>query len=84
MKTDVYDAFAKTADGRQLHFDVLLPSGAPALGAERFARQWLASLGDSATAVEIQHCQFCHTEQLDAHRAAALQANGHLIQPLSR
>lgn len=57
----VFDVYAKTAQGRILHFDVILPVNDPerALAA---AREWLVSIGHEQASVNAENCCFCHSE----------------------
>lgn len=57
----VFDVHAKTARGRIMHFDVILPvnDSAQALAS---ARDWLTSIGHAEAAVTAENCCFCHSE----------------------
>lgn len=57
----VYDTYARSATGRIMHFDVVLPEQdtAKALAA---ARIWLASIGEPDAMVNPENCCYCHSE----------------------
>ena len=54
----VYDVWAKSAAGRTLHFDVILPVRDDALALQS-AKTWLASIGEDNASVTAQTCAFC-------------------------
>jgi len=57
----VFDTFARGANGRILHFDVVLRRNDPALALEA-ARSWLASIGLPDAKVNAENCAYCHSE----------------------
>lgn len=57
----VYYVWAKSAAGRTIHFDVLLPVQDAALALQS-AQAWLTSIGEENASVSAQTCSFCHTE----------------------
>jgi hypothetical protein len=57
----VFDTFAKSATGRILHFDVVLPENDHAKALES-ARAWLASIGQENAVVNAENCCYCHSE----------------------
>ncbi len=61
MQLDVYDTYARTADGTLMHFDVLIPKG-HAQDPRSYAVQWLNGIGISDTRVSLELCRFCHSE----------------------
>lgn len=78
MNVDVYDTYAHTTGGHQLHFDVLLPSG----NAERiteYAHEWLQSIGVSIDSITLDQCRFCHTETANPEVQRQLETNGYFI-----
>lgn len=57
----IFDTFARTATGRIMHFDVVLPENDPAQ-ALWAARDWLLSIGESGAIVNAENCAYCHSE----------------------
>ena len=57
----VFDVYAKTAQGRILHFDVILPVN-DSERALASAREWLVSIGHEQASVNAENCCFCHSE----------------------
>ena len=57
----VFDTYAKSATGRILHFDVVLPEKDHAQ-AVRSARDWLRSIGEPEASVSAENCCYCHSE----------------------
>lgn len=51
----VYDVWAKSAAGRTIHFDVLLPVQDAALALQS-AEAWLTSIGEENASVSAQTC----------------------------
>ena len=61
MQLDVYDTYARTADGTLMHFDVLVPKE-QTQDPHLYATQWLDNLGISDNQVSLELCRFCHSE----------------------
>jgi hypothetical protein len=61
MKIAVFDTYAKTQDGKVLHFDVLMPDSDESL-AVTYAEQWLREIGLDSGDVELTSCRYCHNE----------------------
>lgn len=59
----VFDTYATAANGRILHFDVVIPENDPEQ-AVRCARDWLRRIGHGDASVSPQQCCYCHTEAL--------------------
>jgi hypothetical protein len=57
----VFDTFARSAAGRILHFDVVLPENDHSRALEA-ARAWLAGLGLEGAVVNPENCCYCHSE----------------------
>ncbi len=78
-KIHVFDTFAKTAAGRIMHFDVVLPDNDPAQ-ALRAARDWLASIGESGATVNAENCAYCHSEpDAPPEMLGEIEARGYAI-----
>lgn len=79
MKVDVYDTYATGRNGKTIHFDVLVPSGATAEAAFQYAQKWLAQVGLSEAALTQSRCNFCHTEAATHEVASSIEKVGHYI-----
>lgn len=75
----VYDVWAKSAAGRTLHFDVILPVRDDELALQS-AKTWLTSIGEENASVTAQTCAFCHTEaEASPEMAADIARDGYAI-----
>lgn len=74
----VFDTYAKTAQGRTLHFNVVLDEDdqQKALG---FAKQWLASINLEDAVVSPENCYFYHSLEAPAAIRADIDKNGYAI-----
>ncbi|BBA33204.1 uncharacterized protein sS8_1242 [Methylocaldum marinum] len=57
----VFDTYARSASGKIMHFDVVLPENDPAK-ALQYARDWLRSIGEEDAVVNAENCAYCHSE----------------------
>ncbi|EOD79136.1 hypothetical protein D515_02053 [Grimontia indica] len=60
MAIHVYDTYATSSSGKILHFDVLLREKSDEL-AVKYAKAWLAEIGEADATVKSGNCAFCHT-----------------------
>ncbi|HYE35233.1 DUF2024 family protein [Methylocaldum sp.] len=65
----VFDTYARSASGKIMHFDVVLPENDPAK-ALQYAHDWLRSIGEEDAVVNAENCAYCHSE---AHAPAEMQ-----------
>lgn len=74
----VFDTYAKTAQGRTLHFNVILDEDdqQQALG---FAKQWLDSIDLEDAVVTPENCYFYHSLEAPAAIRADIDKNGYAI-----
>lgn len=79
MRIDVYDTYFQARDGRTMHFDVLAPHGTESGDALRYAREWLASIGEDPQNLRQELCRFCHTEKLRPEWENDIKARGYYI-----
>lgn len=56
----VFDTYAKTAQGRIMHFDVVLAEN-DAAKALHYAKTWLQSIGLADASLTQENCLFCHS-----------------------
>jgi len=79
MKVDVYDTYATAADGRTIHFDVLVPTTTAADVAFEYAREWLTSVKLQDASLKQSRCTFCHSEQASPESVADIARDGYHI-----
>jgi hypothetical protein len=80
-ESHVYDTYAKTAQGRIKHFDVVLDEkdADKALSA---AQAWLASIGMHGTTVTQENCVFCHSAEAPPEIRTQIDSQGYGIYKL--
>ena len=77
----VFDTYAKTAQGRIMHFDVVLDekNATKALG---YAKTWLESIGVHDTVVTQENCVFCHSAEAPSELLKQIDSQGYTIYKL--
>ncbi|WP_432746270.1 DUF2024 family protein [Methylobacter sp. G7] len=77
----VFDTYAKTAQGRIIHFDVVLDekNAAKALG---YAKTWLESIGAYDAVVTQENCVFCHSAETPSELLKQIDSQGYAIYKL--
>lgn len=80
---EVHDTYARSQDGRLVHFDVLVNPGTSDADIKKYANQYLESIvkGTDLT-LEIARCNYCHSEPGNKEIDDAIEKNGHYILPL--
>jgi hypothetical protein len=79
MKIDVYDSYAKDAQGQLMHFDVLVEAGTSPEKALKYGREWLESVGKNAADLEQNRCNFCHSEAANPKVKEVVEKEGYYI-----
>ncbi len=79
MKIDVYDSFAKSNQGRLMHFDVFVATETIADHALAYGQQWLESVGEQAAGLQQSRCNFCHSEIANPEVANHIKNHGFFI-----
>lgn len=78
----VYDALAKTASGRLMHFNVVIdqPCQSTAIAC---GLAWLNGLGHEQAVLAAENCFFCHSlEVVSAGMRHQMNAQGYAIYPM--
>jgi len=80
-QSHVFDTYAKTAQGRIMHFDVVLDEKdcAKALG---YAKAWLESIGVHNAVVTQENCVFCHSAETPPDLRMQIDSQGYGIYKL--
>ncbi|MGZ5051306.1 MAG: DUF2024 family protein [Methylobacter sp.] len=74
----VYDTYARTAEGRKMHFNVVLDEQ-DQQKAITCAQHWLAGIGLPDAAVTPENCFFYHSLEVPADMRAEIDKNGYAI-----
>ncbi|CAI8805947.1 DUF2024 family protein [Methylocaldum szegediense] len=75
----VFDTYARSASGKIMHFDVVLPENDPEK-ALACAREWLKSIGEEHAVVNAENCAYCHSEpQAPAEMQKDIETKGYAI-----
>lgn len=77
-ESHVYDTYAKTAQGRIMHFDVVTDekNAAKALA---YAKEWLAGIGFEDAVVTQETCVFCHSAEAPPELRRQIDSQGYGI-----
>lgn len=74
----VFDTYAKTAQGKTLHFNVILDED-DQQKALSFAKQWLTCINLEDAVVTPENCYFYHSLEAPAALRADIDKNGYAI-----
>jgi Domain of unknown function (DUF2024) len=77
----VYDTYAKAANGRIMHFDVVLDEQDQGK-ALRYAKEWSASIGHADAVVTQENCAFCHSAEAPSELRKQIDSLGYGIYKL--
>lgn len=78
----VFDTYAKTAQGKIIHFDVILDEQDQTKAID-YAKTWLQSVGITDATVTSGNCVFCHSMgEVPAALRAEINAQGYAIYKL--
>ncbi|KGJ91680.1 DUF2024 family protein [Colwellia psychrerythraea] len=78
MQIHIYDTHVHTASGQYIHFDVLVNSD-NVNQVDRYAKQYLASLGIQIDSIKQSRCNFCHSEAANPEVQNNITNHGHSI-----
>ncbi|MBK8816109.1 MAG: DUF2024 family protein [Methylococcaceae bacterium] len=74
----VFDTYVKTAQGRIMHFDVVLDEQDQAK-ALQYAKEWLTSIGHPDAVVTQENCAFCHSAEAPPELRQQIENQGYGI-----
>jgi hypothetical protein len=74
----IFDTYAKTADGRKLHFNVVLDEE-DQQKAINYAKHWLTSINLEDAVVTPENCYFYHSVEAPAAMRADIDKQGYAI-----
>ena len=76
----VYDTCVQRADGRRMHFDILVPSE---LGDHavilQYGRRYLEAKGVAPSSLKAENCSYCHMESANSEVEQAIAETGFAI-----
>ena len=81
MDIHVYDTYVKAKDGHTMHFDVITDKQDHDQ-AIKFAKEWLATVGEDGATVTGEECQFCHTQGAPEPVETEIKEKGYFIQKM--
>lgn len=80
MKVSVFDTYVRRADGRVMHFDILVPDTEKDLAKiHGYGHEYLKGKGEESAALGTRECSFCHVEQATPEIVQAIEARGYFI-----
>jgi cbb3-type cytochrome oxidase cytochrome c subunit len=77
----VYDTYAKTIQGKILHFDVVIDQ-LDQQKALTYAKEWLKNLGLEGAIVTSENCYFCHSIEASTELREQIDRLGYAIYKL--
>jgi hypothetical protein len=78
MKIHIYDTHVHTQAGEYIHFDVLVDDD-NIKHVNKYADDYLVTLGVKSEQVKQGRCNFCHSEMANPEVIANITAQGHSI-----
>lgn len=81
MKIHIYDTHVHTTSGQYIHFDVLV-SDKNIKQVDRYAKQYLESLGVTVDNIKQIRCDFCHSEMANPEVQSNIVNHGYSISRL--
>lgn len=78
MQIHVYDTHVYTTTGQYIHFDVLV-SNENIKQVDKYANQYLASIGVQIDSIKQSRCNFCHSEIATPEVQQNITNHGHSI-----
>ncbi len=80
-QSHVFDTYAKTAQGRIMHFDVVMDEK-DADKALAHAKEWLTKIGFQDATVTQENCVFCHSAEAPPDLRKQINDQGYGIYKL--
>ena len=80
MRISIYDTYVQRPDGRQMHFDILVPSDISKHEVVLdYGRRCLETKGLSASVLRAEKCNYCHMESVTSPIDEEIAINGFAI-----
>jgi hypothetical protein len=80
-ESHVFDTYAKTAQGKIMHFDVVIDEN-DNTKALACAKKWLCDMGYEDAVVTQENCLFCHSTQAPPELREQIDNQGYAIYKL--
>lgn len=80
-QSHVFDTYARTAQGKIMHFDVVLDEK-DVEKALNYAKIWLESIGIHHAIVTQENCVFCHSTEAPPDLRKQIDSQGYAIYKL--
>ena len=81
MKVAVWDTYVRRADGKTMHFDILVPDHikdeTKIFG---FGEKYLSEKPMKTEGITINRCNFCHIERASEDVQSAINEHGYYIE----
>ena len=77
----VFDAYAKTSQGKIIHFDVVL-NEQDQQKALKYDKDWLKGIGEEHAKVTSENCYFCHSVETPTELMQQINDQGYAIHKL--
>ncbi len=78
MKIHIYDTHVRINSGLYLHFDVLVNDENKAK-VQQYAKDYIAKQGIAEHQLQLNSCQFCHSEMANPDVRLTIEREGHYI-----
>ena len=80
MRISVYDTYVQRADGRRMHFDILVPSeGSDREQVLQYGRVYLEAKGVDPSSLKAEKCNYCHMESANPAVEEEIASTGFAI-----
>lgn len=80
MRVSVWDTYVKRADGKVMHFDILVPSTITnAHAIYNYGHKYLSSKPFQTKSLTSKECRFCHMETAPENIEEAILKEGYYI-----
>ena len=80
MKVSVYDTYVTRKDGKEMHFDILVPDHEKDVDKiYRFGRTYLKTKGQDGQELASKECKFCHIQEAAAEVKSEISEKGFSI-----
>lgn len=80
MKVSVYDTYVTRKDGKEMHFDILVPDYEKNIDTiYGYGRKYLKTKGQEDQTLASEECKFCHIEEATSEVQNQIKEDGFSI-----
>ena len=83
MDVAVWDTYVDRSDGRTMHSDILVKTGASFETVRRYGAEYLADKDVVEETLTTDECEFCHVEAASEETTQAIDEDGYAIVELN-